>query len=177
MRLSRLRTGELLALGAAVLLAVVLGLDWYLLSTPDARLGQHESGIRSIGWFAALVLVVAIALALTLAWTTLTNRPAAVPVTIAVLTAVFGFLAMVAIAVRLVLQPGLGVDAGNADVDVQLPAWLGLASAFLLAAGGWRSMADERTDTREAREQTERVLAARGEGVRPAPPRTMEAQP
>ena len=176
MSLRRLRTGEVLALGAAVLLAVVLGLDWFLLSTPDARVGQHESGIRSIGWFAALLLVIAIALALTLAWTTLTNRPAAVPVVMAVLTTVFGILGTIAVLTRLVLQPGLGVDAGNADVDVQLPAWLGLASILLLTVGGWKSMGDERTDTREAQEQTERVLAAGGE-VRPAPPRTMEQQP
>ena len=176
MSLRRLRTGEVLALGAAVLLAVVLGLDWFLLSTPDARVGQHESGIRSLGWFAALLLVIAIVLAIVLAWTTLTNRPAAVPVVFAVLTTVFGILGTIAVLTRLVLQPGLGVDAGNADVDIQLPAWLGLASIVLLTAGGWKSMADERTDTREAREQTERVLAARGE-VRPAPPRTMEQQP
>ena len=176
MRLSRLRTGELLALGAAILLAVLLGLDWWLLSTPDARVGQHESGIRSLGWFAALLLLVAIGLALALAWTTLTNRPAGLSVSLAVLTTVFGILATLAILVRLILQPGLGVEAGNADVDIRLPAWLGLATAFLLTAGAWRAMADERTDARESREQTERVLAAGGE-VRPAPPRTMQEQP
>ena len=175
MRLSRLRSGELLALGAAILLAVVLGLDWFLLSTPDARLGAHESGIRSLGWLAALVLVTAIGLGLTLAWTTLTNRPAGLSVTLAVLTTVFGVFATIAILVRLVLQPGLGVEAGNADVDLQLPAWLGLALAVLLTAGAWRTMADERTDARESRAQTERVLAAGGE-VRPAPPPTMQEQ-
>ena len=176
MSLRRLRTGELLALGAAILLAVLLGLDWFLLSTPDARLGQHESGIRSLGWFAVLLILIAVGLALALAWTTLTNRPAAVPVVIAVLTTAFGIFATIAILVRLVLQPGLGVEAGNADVDIQLPAWLGLVSAFLLTAGAWRSMADERTETSLSREQARRVLAARGE-VRPAPPRTMEGQP
>ena len=176
MKLSRLRSGELIALGAAVLLAVILGLDWFALSTPDARLGQHESGIRSLGWFAALLLIVAIGLALVLAWSVLTDRPGGLQVTLAVLTTTFGILGTIAILVRLVLQPGLGVDAGNADVDIQLPAWLGLISAFLIAAGGWRSMADERMDTDEAREQTDRVLSARGE-VRPAPPRTMQEQP
>lgn len=176
MKISRLRSGEWLALLGAIGLALLLGLDWYFLSTPDARLGQHESGIRAIGWFAALLLLVAIVLALALAWTTVRNRPAAVPVTLAVLATVFGFLAVVTIAVRLIFQPGLGVEAGNGDVEIEIAAWLALIAAALIAVGAWRSMADERTETEEARRQTERVLAARGE-PRPAPPPTMENAP
>ncbi len=173
MRLSRLRSGEALALAGAVALAVLLAFDWFFLSTPDARVGQHESGIRSLGWFAELLLVVAILLALALAFFTVTQRASAMPVTLGVLTTLFGFLAVVAIAVRLVAQPGLGVDAGNADVEIELPAWLGLLAALAILAGGWRTMADERTDTEESRAQTEEVLRTRG-GPRPAPPRTIE---
>src|SRR3712207_8917418 len=33
------------------------------------------------------------------------------------------------IVVRLIFQPTLGVDASAADVDLELPAWLGLLSA------------------------------------------------
>ncbi len=173
MRLSRLRSGEALALFGAVALALLLALDWFFLSTPDARVGQHESGIRSLGWFAEVLLILAILLALALAFFTVTQRAPSMPVTLAVLTTLFGALAVIAIAVRLVAQPGLGVDAGNADVEVELPAYLGLFAALAIALGAWRTMADERTETGESHEQTEEVLRVRG-APRPAPPRTID---
>lgn len=173
MRLSRLRSGETLALAGAVALAVLLAFDWFFLSTPDARVGQHESGIRSLGWFAELLLAVAILLALALAFFTVTQRATAVPITLAVFTTLFGALAVATIALRLVFQPSLGVDAGNADVEVELPAYLGLLAAAAIAAGGWRTLADERIDAGESIDQTEEVLRVRG-GPRPAPPPTIE---
>jgi hypothetical protein len=162
-----------LALAGAVALGVLLAFDWFFLSTPDARVGAHESGIRSLGWFAELLVILAILLALALAFFTVTQRATAMPVTLAVLTTLFAFLAVVAIAVRLIAQPGLGVDAGNADVEVELPAWLGLLAALAILAGAWRTMGDERTDSEESREQTEEVLRVRG-GPQPPPPRTIE---
>src|SRR4051812_47287497 len=137
MRLSRLRSGERLALIGGIALAVMLGLNWWFLSTPDARIGQHESGIRSLGWFAELWLVLAILSALGLAFVTVTQRPTAFPVIGAVGTAFFGIVATLVILIRLVFQPTLGVDAGAGDVDLELPAWLGLLSALAIAAGGW----------------------------------------
>jgi len=160
-----------MALAGAVGLALLLGLNWFLLSTPDARIGQHESGIRALGWLATLIMLAAIAAALAMVFAAVTQRAAALPVVGAVLTAFLGFFATVAILVRLVAQPGLGVDAGDADVEVLLPAYLGLITAALITAGGWLSMADERTETAESREQTEDVLRVRG-APRPAPPRT-----
>ena len=173
MKLSRLRSGEALALAGAIALAVLLALDWFFLSTPDARVGAHESGIRALGWFAGLLMIFAILPALLLALTTVTQRAPGVSVMLSVLTTLFGLLAAIAIAVRLVAQPGLGVDAGNADVEIEPPALLGLLAALAITAGAWRTMADERTETRESLEQTEDVLRVRG-GARPAPPRTIE---
>lgn len=173
MRLSRLRSGETAALAGAVALAVLLGFDWFFLSTPDARVGQHESGIRSLGWFADVLLILAILSALALAFFTVTQRATAVPTTLAVFTTLLGALAAATVAFRLIAQPGLGVEAGNADVEVELPAYLGLLAALAIAAGGWRAMADERADTEESLEQTEEVLRVRG-APRPAPPRTIE---
>ena len=49
MKLSRIRTGERLMLGGAVALVVILSLDWFFLSTPDARLGRDPAG--SPGWY------------------------------------------------------------------------------------------------------------------------------
>ncbi len=169
--LRRLRSGERLALAGAVGLAVLLGLNWFLLSTPDARVGQHESGIRSLGWLATLVVLAAIVAALAMVFASVTQRAAALPVVGAVLTTFLGAFATLAILFRHVFQPGLGVDAGDVDVEVLFPAYLGLLMAVLITAGGWLSMADERTDTADAREQTEDVLRVRG-APRPAPPRT-----
>lgn len=170
-KLRRLRSGERMALAGAVALAVLLGLNWFMLSTPDARIGQHESGIRALGWFATLLMLVAIVAAVGMVFASLTQRAAAIPVISSVLTAFTGFFATVAILVRLIAQPDLGVDAGDVDVEVLLPAYLGLLAAIGIAVGGWIALADERTDTAESREQTEDVLRVRG-APRPAPPRT-----
>jgi hypothetical protein len=170
---SRLRSGETLAAAGAVALALLLALDWFFLSTPDARIGAHESGIRALGWFATLLILFAILSALFLAFFTLANRAPALPVMLSVLTTFLGLFAVIAIAVRLFAQPGLGVDAGNADVEIELPAYLGLLAAAAIVAGGWRTMADERTRSRESLEQTEDVLRVRG-APRPAPPRTID---
>jgi len=172
-RLSRLRSGEVIALIGAVALAALLAADWFFLSTPDARVGAHESGVRSVGWFAAILLFAAIACGLALAFFTVAHRATALPVLFSVLTTCFGVFAFFTVLVRLIAQPGLGVEAGNADVEVELPAYLGLVAAGVITYGGWRTMADERTETKESREQTEEVLRVRG-APRPAPPRTIE---
>jgi hypothetical protein len=170
-RLSRLRTGERLALIGAVALAVLLGLDWYFLSTPDARVGAHETGIRAVGWFAAFLICAATLSGLILVFVTVTQRANALPIVFSVVTFALAFLAVVTIVVRLLWQPHLGVDAGRADVEIELPAWLALFSALTLAAGGWISMADERLDAEESIEHTQEVLRLRN-NPRPAPPET-----
>ena len=169
MKLSRLRSGELIALAAAVLLVVILGLDWYFLSTPDARVGAHESGIRALGWFAVLLILVAILLTLASVVTTAMYRATSIPVVLTVLATAFALLATLIIGLRLVAQPGLGVGAGNLDVDVELPAYLGFLTAAAMTYGVWRAMGDERTDAEESKQQTEEVLNLHG-GVKPAPP-------
>jgi hypothetical protein len=173
-KLSRIRTGERLMLGGAVALVVIPSLDWFFLSTPDARLGQHESGWRSLGWPITLLLVVAIGTSLAAVLTTAAQRAPAWPIVLTVFAFVFSALGTLAIAVRLVAQPGLGVDAGNADVDLEPAAFAGLAAAAIMAAGAWIGMVDERTDAPEAIEQTEEVLRVRG-APRPAPPRDASA--
>jgi hypothetical protein len=175
-KLSRLRSGDRLALLGAVALAVLLGFDWFFLSTPDARVGAHESGIRSLGWFAELLVLGAILTTLAMAYATATQRAHAWPIVLTVFSMILGLLATIAIAFRLIAQPGLGVDAGNADVEIEPAALLGLLAAVVLTYGAARAMGDERTDTDEAREQTEEVLRVRG-APRPAPPRENRAGP
>jgi hypothetical protein len=170
-KLSRIRSGERLALFGAVALAVLLCFDWFFLSTPDARLGAHETGLRSLGWPITLILLVTIATALAMVFTTATMRAQGWPIVLTVFTFVLGLLSTLLIAIRLIAQPGLGVDAGNVDVEIEPAAFLGLAAAFAIAMGGWIGELDERTDTPEAHEQTEDVLRVRG-APRPVPPAT-----
>ena len=171
MKLSRLRTGEWIALAAAIALIVLLAMDWFFLSTPDARIGAHESGIRSLGWFAELLVVGAILITLAMVVATATQHAPAWPVILGVLSVAFGVLAVLTIATRLIFQPSLGVDAPNPDVDVELPAYLGLLAAMVMTYGSWRAMTDERLDAPESIEQTEEVLRVRG-APRPAPHRS-----
>ena len=129
MDLTRLRLGELLAGAAAVALVATLFLDW----NRDSR-GSAETGWGAIGVAVLLLLLVAVGLALTLVVTTAGKRPAAIPIGAAVLTSGVGIVVTVVLAVRvLLLDDSLG------------GAYLGLAATALIAAGGWRAMADERT--------------------------------
>ncbi|HWT92298.1 MAG TPA: hypothetical protein VN238_04830 [Solirubrobacteraceae bacterium] len=172
MKLSRLRAGERLALAGAVALAVLLFADWFFLSTPDARLGAHETGIRGLGWFAAFLCIAAILATFAHAFTTVTHDAPAWPIVLGVFTAVLSVLALVAIIVRLIFQPTLGVDAGGADVDLEPVAYLALLASLVQAAGGLRIMGDERTDAPESHAQTEDVLR---NAMRKPPPRESAA--
>ena len=176
MSLARLRTYDRLALAGAVALAVLLAFDWFFLSTPDARIGAHESGIRSLGWFAELLVVGSILTTLAMGVTTATQRAPAWPIILTVWSVALGVLGTLAIAIRLIAQPGLGVEAGNADVDVELWAYLGLLASMVMTYGAARAMGDERLDAPESLEQTEDVLRVRG-APRPAPPAHNPAGP
>jgi hypothetical protein len=159
MQPTRLRSGEIVAGVGAVALLVALFLGWF--ATPGSG---RASGWGSLGWLALVPLVVAIAHGLALVVATLAERTPAVPLAIAVLAVPWGLLAVLAILVRLIAQPG-----EDALMDVRWPAYLGLAGALAIVLGAWRAIADERTDTAHARAQTERALAVRG-APRPVPP-------
>jgi ABC-type transport system involved in cytochrome c biogenesis permease subunit len=154
---SRLRAGEIVAGLGALLLLVSLFLRWY---------APGGEGWGSLGWLALVPVVLAIAAGLALVVATLTERDsAAIPVAIGVATVPWALLAVLAILVRLVAQPG-----PNAETLVRWPAWMGLAGAVAILVGAWRAIGDERTGSAHAREQTERALSVRGT-PRPAPPR------
>ena len=166
MKPSRLRAGELVAGLGALVLAVSLVLPWYDVAAP----GAHETGLRALGWLAVLVLVLAVLAGVGLVLATLVETSPARPLAIGVLAVPIGLLAILVVVVRLIAEPGLGVDASDAEVALRWPAWAGLAGAVAILAGAWIALADERTDTALARAQTERVLSVRGE-ARPVPPR------
>ena len=178
MRLTRLRSGEIVAGLGVVALLVALFLPWFggepLTYAPVGELPsdfaeQRESGWAALGWLALVPLVATIALGIALVVTTVFERTPAVPLAIGVMTVPWALLAVLAILVRLIAQPGLGIGVADVYVQVRWPAYLGLAGVVAVLAGAWRALADERTDTTEARAQTERALSVRG-APRPVPP-------
>ena len=130
MDLSRLRTGELVAGSAALALLVALFLDWNREPGPVT-----ETGWGSLGVLTLLLVLVAIGVALALACLTVTRRPAALPIGAAVITTFVGLVVLIVLAVRVVLLD-----------DSLAAAYLGLLLMALIPAGGWITMADERTD-------------------------------
>jgi drug/metabolite transporter (DMT)-like permease len=150
MDLTRLRTGELLAAAGALALLGVAFLDWY----------GDESAWQALPLLRVAIVLVAL-LALGLAVLTAGRRPVALPVAAGVVLIALGALLTFALLVRLAFPP----DGASRE----LGALAGLLAAALLTAGAWRTVADERTGTRESREQAERTLAVRG-AARPVPP-------
>lgn len=129
MDLRRLRAGEWIAAAGGVALIVSLALPWY--DAPTEPLTGFEA-LTVIDVLLTLVALLAVALAVLQA----TQDSPAKPVAAAVLTVVFGALAVLLVAFRLIDAPadGLAVRAG---------AWLGLVAALAIAVGGWRSLAAE----------------------------------
>jgi hypothetical protein len=164
---SRLRAGELVAGSGAVILGVSLLLPWYDVAAP----GAHESGLRAVGWPAAIVLVLAVLTGVGLVVTTLREVTPARPLVFGVVAVPLGLLAVLVVIFRLVAEPGLGAGASDGEVAVEWPAFAGLVGSIAIVLGAWIALADERTDTALARAQTERALAVRGAPRAVPPPR------
>ena len=149
MDLRLLRWGDALAFAAGVGLFVALALRW---SGGQSGWG----GLPVLGVLLALVALSGIALGITAAL----KRTVALPLAAAVFATPLGLLAALVLVVRIPFVVGEGIGVG---------AWLALVCAAALFWGAFRSMKDEGTHTRQAKEQTERVLAIRG-APRPVPP-------
>ena len=154
--MGRLRLGELAAGAGAVGLAVVLLLDWFAVERRRGGTAYAPIDIRTAGWEALgwpLVVVVGLVIA-AVAWlliATLRRHTVAPAVGAAVLTACVGTLVFVVLLVRLALaQPALGFGLADDEVAVLAPAYLGLLACALIAAGGWWSVGDERTEARHS---------------------------
>jgi hypothetical protein len=155
----RVRVGEVLTGLGALGLLMSLFLDWFSLD-PGAFRGAFgkavaaataKDGWSSLGWLMILILVIAILLAGWLVVSALRSESVSQAVAAAVLTASFGTLAFLVLAVRVATQPDLGIGAPNAAVEIRAGAYLGLLFCALLAIGGWVTLADERTDAPESR--------------------------
>ncbi|HEX4363499.1 MAG TPA: hypothetical protein VHZ75_03050 [Solirubrobacteraceae bacterium] len=150
----RLRGGELLTGAGAIGLAAVLFADWF-----GGRSGWDTLTVGRV------LLVLMVLVALTLVVITVSARAVSMATSAATLTIGVATLTFV----YLLYRVGIDEPGPNALVSVDAGAYLGLLCVLVAAAGAWRSLADERTDSTISRQQTERVLAVRG-AARPAPP-------
>jgi hypothetical protein len=153
-RLGRLRFGDAIYLAAAILLFVLMFLDWFgttLEKGPQTLelIGPFNTGgsawqaLEVIPLFLMLAIVVAVGAAL-LRVSGSDWKPA-IPPSAAV--CVLGLLAAVLILIRIVSPPGAGPEADGFayGTTVKLPVFLALAAALGIAYGGWRAMSEEGT--------------------------------
>jgi hypothetical protein len=144
--MSRIRVGEALASLGTIALFVLLFANWF--SGPG---GVTGSGWSALGWPVVALLVVVMAVAVVLVVATVTEAKPAIVVDAAAITAALGVVVLVLVLVRvLITQPDLDLGLGNTAVSVEPAGYLGLAALAALAAGGWITVADERTSAPES---------------------------
>jgi len=149
---NRLRFAEKVAGVSALALMGFLFLDWFAVpgvegSYRNARSGWTAyaavadpglSGWDSLGWFALALCVLAILVGLALPLVFGFVESPVLPLTTAIAAMLLGGLAVIALLVQVVLQPG-----PDEVVGVQSGWWLGLLAAAGVARGGFLSMRDE----------------------------------
>jgi hypothetical protein len=170
--IKRLRFGEKLAGISALALFGVLFLDWFGViglegayfnrsvgaarSADVVAISAHGvSGWHSLGWLALTMCVLAILAGLALPIVFASHESPVLPVLAAILTTVVGGLAMGALIVQVIFQPG-----DDATTSVLSGWWLGLIAAAGMARGGFLSMREEHLPG----------VAVKDVEVRPAPP-------
>ncbi|HEY5194202.1 MAG TPA: hypothetical protein VIJ39_10080 [Solirubrobacteraceae bacterium] len=131
MKLTRLRSGELLALVGAILVIVALTRPWY------ENAGVLLSAWATFGPAVVLIMIAALS-ALVLVLTTITERSTAFPVAAAIWSTLLGLIGVIAAIVRVLERP-------HAATSLCAGTWLALAGTILIFAGSWQSIRDERT--------------------------------
>jgi hypothetical protein len=156
----RLRLGELVAGGAALLLFIDMFLKWYGFAGENiARAAGFSTTISA--WrafdFIDILLFLVILVTLGLVATTATARTPALPVAGSVIVTALGIVAALFVLYRIINQPG-----PNDFVSASFGAYLGLLLCLGIALGGYMAMRDEGTSLADARAQAERMVASRG---------------
>jgi hypothetical protein len=167
MDLTRLRAGELIAAGAAMLLFLTMFVPWYggqgtvvfTPSGPDTALNAWQAfSVVDLLLFAAIVAAVGAAV---LAGT---QSSVALPVAASVLVCGLGVVVTVLVLYRLVDEPRV-----DPYTSIEPGAYVGLALCAAIALGGWLSMRDEGTSFSRAASELERRWATDDVPVEPAP--------
>ena len=143
--MNRIRAGEALTAIGTIALFVLLFLNWF------SGGGVSASGWSSLGWALVVLLVIVLALAVVVLAAVVTRAKPAIAVGSAVLTFTVATVTFLIALVRvLITQPALDMGLGNDAVSVQVAGYLGLLALALIAAGGWLTVADERTAAPES---------------------------
>jgi hypothetical protein len=127
----RVRGGEWLAGAAGAALIVSLFLDWYT-ARPAALSGWEAFAVTDV-LLALLALSGPVLLVLQAA-----KESPALPTGASIVCATCGALAAALVLVRLLVEPQADRVTG-----LEYGAWIGLASALALLAGGWWSLESE----------------------------------
>ena len=130
----RVRTGEVVAGVAGVVLLAAMFLDWYSVR------GRAE-GLTAWGAFSVVDVLIAIValLGIALAISQVVGRGPALPVALGVITTTLGLAASLLVLYRILNQPG-----PNDMIDVAAGAWVGLAACLGVFLGSWLALSDER---------------------------------
>jgi hypothetical protein len=132
MDLRRLRVGEWIVGACGLLLLISLFLDWY--GDPSETAWEAFSVLD-------LILVLLALSAISVPVVTATHRVPALPLAIESLTALFGFLGVLLVAIRVLNLPG---EADGREIGL----WIGLVATLGILAGALVGMRDERRSSR-----------------------------
>ncbi len=174
MQAAKLRTGELVAAVSAVLLFVVMFLNWFgvdedgffaldddqqldlvKFAPDDVNVDRLDLSAWQAFSFIDAILLLTIVVAIGAAVMSAASRSPNLPVAASAVTTGLGIIATLLVLWRLIATPY--------GLDRDLFAYVGLILAAAIAAGGWRAMAEDQVSFRS---EADRVAAGRR-----APPR------
>jgi hypothetical protein len=179
---TKIRFGEAVAAGSALLLFIIMFLPWYGYTVKGtASLGISASANRS-AWqaygFIDLILFITIIAAVGMAVLSMTQRSAALPISASVVVVILGGISVLLILFRIVSKPDYckgGVCASDAlDISLKYGIFLGLITAGGIAAGAFLAMREEGTSFGDA---AQRLQGATGGGTAAPPPQPPAAPP
>ncbi len=195
----RFRAGEILAGIGAVLLTVLLVFGHWVGATlsfdhPEKVFGGSPSaapnfsihvtgGVRNLGWFPVVMLVIAAVAGLLFLYRVATAKNTERPMLQGPVAFTFALLALIVLLIAALLfnptlnaqlspleQSALNLGHLKLSGGLTTTGWIGALSLLLIVVGSWIAFADERTGTAAAKARTAALL----ENVvpRPAPPAT-----
>lgn len=148
---NRLRQGELIAAGSAVLLFIVMFVfTWFSLGGAEGDAAEaygFDTGVnawQSFSWI-DIVLFITILAAVGLAVLSASAQSDNLPVAPSAAVTVLGGLSVLLILFRIISPPGTGDVPAGVDIDISrgIGVFLGLILAAGIAAGGWMAMQED----------------------------------
>src|SRR5688572_22158756 len=181
MDFGKLRTGELVAGIAGVLLLIIMFFSWYGVGGSIGEFASAAGVDTNVNaWqafdFVDLILFVTAIVAIGAAVLAAAGRSVALPVAASVVVTILGIVVALLVLYRIINQPG-----PNDVIDVKFGAYLGFLICLGIAAGGFMAMADEGTSLGDAARRAQGGPAAPGGTAtgagQPAPPPPPPAPP